>query len=250
MLTAIKSDPANLDFAKIRNLAAKFKQKYQNLAYQSANSSKVYQISEGARKVFESPAYLSAAGLTYQKLVTISQSQLDIFSADRFLRYPGGSLLQFAGAPEVYLIEEGKKRHLTVKAKEFEKLGFAWTNIKKITSGELSLYPEGPAVVYGPDYELLKDPLGRVYFIESGRKRWVTFGQLFAALGYQWKKVKDKKADYIASILEGPIMSYPDGTLIKGSGAAVYLIEKGQRREFLSASHLRNLATNGIKLSR
>jgi len=132
-------------------------------------------------------------------------------------------------------MDGGKKRNLNVTAAQFAKLGFSWDNVKKITTGDLSLYASGPDIVYGPDKSLIRDPQGRVYFIENGRRRWVTSGQLFKTLGYQWSKVEDKTKEYVDTILEGGPMSYPSGILVKGSGPTVYLIENGLKREILSS---------------
>ncbi|MBI4708868.1 MAG: N-acetylmuramoyl-L-alanine amidase [Candidatus Portnoybacteria bacterium] len=233
-LDSAKPDPGVISLPKIRTLADQYKQKYQGIVYQSPSSSRIYQIANGERKVFETISDFAASGASYQKIISVSQAQLDLFSADRFLKYPSGSLVQVASAPSIYLIDEGKKRNLAITASQFTKLGFDWVNVKKITTGELNLYPEGPNIIYGPDKELLKDPQGKVFYVENGKKRWVTSGGLFGILGYQWSKVKAKPAEYMATILAGANMSYPSGTLLKGSGSTVYLIDNGQKREFLS----------------
>ena len=243
-----KSDPATLDFAKVRQLATQYKQQYAGLVYQVAGSPKIYQIINGNRIIFDTITDFSAKGGSYQKIATISQGQLNLFSEDRFLRYPNGSLLQTVGSPSVYIIDGGKKRNLTVTAQQFTKLGLSWDQIKKVTTGDLSLYLDGPNVIYGPDKSLIKDPQGKVYFIDNGRKRWVTSGGLFKTLGYQWKNVKDKSADYLVSVLDGPVMAYPSGTLVKGSGATVYLIDNGQKREFLSSQSFEKLGYKSAKI--
>jgi len=244
----IKSDPASLDFSKIRQKAETYRQKYLGIIYQSQSNSKIYELSGGARKAFETIQDYQQKGGVFQKIATISQDQLDIFSPDRFLRFPNGSLIRFAESPTIYIIEEGKKRPLNITSTQFGKLGFDWAKVQKVTSGQLSLYSEGVTIVYGPDKELLREPGGKVFYIENGKKRWVTSGQLFGALGYSWKKVKDKSADYMATILEGPIMNYPTGTLAKGSGVTVYLFENGQKREFLSGQSFLKLGYQWNKI--
>ncbi|MFH0852164.1 MAG: N-acetylmuramoyl-L-alanine amidase [bacterium] len=229
-----KSDPGTLNFAVVRQAAAQYKQEYLGVVYQAPNSSKIYQLANGTSTVFETAADLTARGNTYQKIAAINQSQLNLFSASRFLKNVDGSLLKFAGSSTIYLIDGGKKRNLSITAKQFSALGFGWANVKQVMESELALYPNGSPIVYGPDKELLKDASGRVYYIENGRKRWVTSGGLFGALGLQWKKVKDKTDEYMSTVLEGANMSYPSGTLAKASGPTIYLIEDGVKREFLS----------------
>jgi hypothetical protein len=227
-------DPGTLDLAMLRLAASQYKQKYQGIVYQAPGGSQIYQISNGERKTFASLADLTAQGSSYQKNATISQTQLDLFSADRFLKYPDGSLLQSVDSPSIFLMDGGKKRSLNITAAQFAKLGFSWDSVKKITTGDLSLYISGSDVIYGPDKSLIRDPNGKIYYIENGRKRWVTSGQLFKILGYQQSKVKNKDQVYVDSILEGAPMSYPQGSLVKGSGPAIYLIDNGQKREIIS----------------
>ncbi len=245
----IKSDPGSLNFSRVRQKSDAYRQKYLGVIYQSQSNSKIYELAQGARKSFETAQDYQAKGGVFQKIATISQDQLDIFSPDRFLRFPNGSLMQFAGSPTIYIIEEGKKRPLNISASQFGKLGFDWAKVQKVTSGQLSLYSEGGAVTYGPDKELLREPGGKVFYVENGKKRWVTSGNLFKTLGYQWKKVKDKSVDFMATILEGPIMSYPTGTLAKGSGATIYLFENGARREFLSGQSFSKLGYQWNKVA-
>lgn len=230
----IKSDPGSLDFPSIRQKAEVWRQKYFGAIYQSQSNSKIYELSAGSRKVFETLQDYQQRGGNNKKVAVISQSQLDIFSPDRYLRYPDGSLLQFAGEPKVYVVEEGKKRPLNITAGQFGKLGFDWAKVQRVSTGQLSLYTDGAAVVYGSDKELLREPGGKVFYIENGKKRWVSSANLFKTLGFQWKKVKDKTKDSLAAILEGPVMTYPAGTLAKGPGPTVYLIENSEKREFLS----------------
>jgi len=247
-IDATKSDPATLDFPAVRLAAAQYKLQYAGFVYQASGSSKIYQLINGSSKIFETVADFLAQGNSYQKLATIAQSQLDLFSASRFLKYPDGSLVQFAGSPSIYLIDGGMKRNLAVTAAQFTKLSFDWAAIKKISESELNLYPNGEPIVYGPDNVLIKDPSGKIYFIENGRRRWVTSQSLFGALGYKWNKIKIKSADYVASLLAGANMSYPDGTLAKGSGPTVYLIENGQKREFLSTQSFASLGYKSAKI--
>ncbi|MDD5589880.1 MAG: N-acetylmuramoyl-L-alanine amidase [Candidatus Portnoybacteria bacterium] len=226
-------DPGMLDFEKVRQSALVYKQNYQSLVYQGAGS-KIYQLAGGLRKIFESLGDFTAQGGAYQKLAAISQQQLDLFSENRFLKFPNGSLLQVSGVPQIYIIEDGKKRHLNITAAQFTKLGFDWGKILKVSESDILFYPSGLAVAYGPDKTLISDPAGKVFYIENGRKRWITSGQLFGVLKYKWSSVVKKTADFVAGILEGAPMSYPAGTLARGSSPAVYLIEKGEKREFIS----------------
>jgi len=240
-------DPKTFDFARIRREAAALAQQYKNYVYQADGSPQVYKIAIGTRQAYDNIQAYLANGLTYDKLVAISQSQLDIFSASRFLKYPDGSLLQVQGDPTVYLVQDGKKRNLSVDAKQFATLGFDFARVRIISVEELAKYPDGNPVKYGPDKLLLSDGQ-RVYLIQAGKKRWVPSSALFAALGYKWANVKTVGAE-LSNYLDGAVLTYPDGTLVRATGgAAVYLIEGGKLKRFISAEIFTNLKYSWSKI--
>lgn len=227
-------DPGKLDFERLRREAAVFVPKYKSYLYQVAGSDKVYKIENGTRRVFANLADFLTKGGSYSRLVSVSQSQLDLFSETRFLKYPDGSLLKVIGQPSVYLIEDGQKRHLAVSAKEFGKLGFDFDRVRSVTADELGVYPEGLSLNYGPDKQLLMSEGAKVYLIENGKKRWIPSVNLFAVLGLKWSKVKQNSQ--LAYFLDGHFLTYPDGSLLRPAGQpTVYLIQNGQKHEFISS---------------
>jgi len=240
-------DPKTFDFVRIRSEAAALAQKYKNYVYQADGWPKVYKLAIGTRQIYENIQAYVAAGGTYDKLISISQSQLDLFSESRFLKYPDNSLLQIFGNPTVYLIQDGKKRNLSVSAKQFMALGFDFARVRSVSAEELAGYGEGNPVKYGTDKQLLSDGQ-RVYLIQGGKKRWVSSEKLFVVLGYSWAKVKNVGAE-LGNYLEGAILTYPDGTLARAiGGVAVYLVEGGKRKQFISAEIFINLKYNWAKV--
>jgi len=240
-------DPKSFDFLKIRSGAANFAQKYKNYIYQSDSSSKIYKIFAGTRQVYNSLQLYVAAGGVYDKLVVISQSQLDLFSESRFLKYPDGSLLQIQGEATVYLTEDGKKRNLNISAKEFLTLGFDFARVRQVAPGDLLSYPEGRLVKFGPENQLLSDGK-KVYLIQGGKKRWIVSGELFSALKYNWSKVKVSPEE-LATYLESMILTYPDGTLVRAiGGSVVYLVGSGKLHQFISAEIFVNLKNSWLNI--
>lgn len=61
------------------------------------------------------------------------------------VKFPDGTLLKTPTSPKIYVIENGKKRHIS-NEKMFLALGYQWSNV--LTTNELmsSLYPIGPAL--------------------------------------------------------------------------------------------------------
>lgn len=233
-------DPASFDFARIRREAAAFAAEYKNYIYQVDGLPKVYKIFSGTRQAYDDlPAFVNAGGV-YQKSVAISRSQVDIFSESRFLKYPDGSLMQVKGNPAVYLLQEGKRRNLNITAKQFTALGFDFARVRVVDAADLAAYPETEEVKYGPDKQLLSDGQ-KVFSIQGGKKRWIPSGALFSALGYSWGKVKQDPAS-LKKYLDGAVLTYPDNTLLRAvGGSAVYLVEGGKLRQFVSAEIFMNL---------
>jgi len=240
-------DPATFDFVRIRREAAAFATNYKNYIYQVDSLPKIYKIFSGTRQIYiDLPTYVSAGG-TYQKSVVISQTQINLFSESRFLKYPDGSLLQIQGSPTIYLIQDGKKRNLNVTAKQFAALGFDFARVRVVQEADLTSYAESDAIKYGTDKQLLSDGQ-RVFLIQGGKKRWIPSGTLFAVLGYSWSKVKSAPAD-LKNYLDDAVLAYPDGALLKASGAeAVYLVGGGKLSRFISAEIFLNLKYSWSKI--
>lgn len=78
----------------------------------------------------------------------------------------------------------------------------------------------------------------KVYVIESGLKRWIKTADIFNKLGYSWANIIRISDDILNNIPPGKDVAstyqYPDGTLIRGNGPQVYLIEKGVGRWILN----------------
>jgi len=73
-----------------------------------------------------------------------------------------------------------------------------------------------------------------VYVLENGLKRWITNPNVFNNLGYKWSNVLIVSKATIDNCVSGNDLSsdyyYPDGSLIRGEGPKVYLIEAGKKR--------------------
>lgn len=81
---------------------------------------------------------------------------------------------------------------------------------------------------------LIKGLAEKVYVIEHGLKRWIQTADIFNKLGYSWANILSVSEDFLNNIPPGKNIAnsyqYPDGTLVKGGGPPVYLIEKDEAR--------------------
>jgi len=74
----------------------------------------------------------------------------------------------------------------------------------------------------------------KVYALEDGLKRWIVNPSIFNGLGYKWSNIQVLPQDTLNSYILGSELSttypYPNGSLLKGDGPEVYLIEAGKKR--------------------
>lgn len=153
------------------------------------------------------------------------------------LQHPDGTLIK-GSSPTVYYLEAGRKRHVP-NAAVFESR-FRWSEIVSVLDSELTLYPDGATLGFR-DGTLIGIPDGRVWAISNEARRHITSESVFVALGYAWSNVRWVSFGEGAVNPDGePIHSYtgthPDGTLMKGSGSAVYYLEASRRRHVSSAA--------------
>lgn len=221
------------ELGDIQSAAYSYSKEYKNYLYQIKGKDTIYVISDGYKIKFDSKEDLPN---TYQsrEIKYITKSQLAAYGYKDIKKYPDGTLLQEIGENTVYYLQNGEKRPLGATEVEFESLGFSKDDIIDVLESDLDIYETGDKILFGPEGTLIKDADANVYYIENGKKRLFTSAQLFEYLEYSWTKIKaDADAAYY---LEGDVMRYPNGTLVRVAGASdIYLINNGQRRKFVSA---------------
>lgn len=226
----------------IQGDAGNLARQYKNYAYQIGGDRAIYIIEDGYKTKFDSKDVLPTA---YKDRIIkpILKSQLDAYKYRNSVIYPDGSLLREFNSPEVYYIENGKKRHLAMTGEEFVKMGFAASDIKKVLPSDLKIYENGKIIKYAPDDQLIKDKNGNVFLAENGKKRKFTSAQLFEYLNYKWENIKED--GYLSFYFDGLDMIYPNGILVKQiKKNEIYLIENKQRREFSSSKLISALKYN------
>ena len=116
---------------------------------------------------------------------------------------PNGTLIKYFDLPEVYRIENGKKR--AFKSGEiFERLGFNWEDVIEIPLSET--YLDGDIITGRLNGTLIKYPDSPgIYLIENGKKRAFKSGEIFENLDYKWEDVIEIPPEEI----------YPDGPIIE-----------------------------------
>lgn len=98
----------------------------------------------------------------------------------------------------------------------------------------LALPQEAAAVKYLSG-TLILVPDGTIHIVAGDEKRPFPSAEVYFSYGYEFVEARAATADELA-LPGGPVMTYADGTLVKGSAATVYVTSDGKKRPFTSAS--------------
>lgn len=156
---------------------------------------------------------------------------------DSNVTHPNGTLIKGLG-PVTYIIDSGKKRYIPSK-EIFNSYKFRWQDIVLVSSTKLASYLDDERPLGFRDGALIKgQTLPDVYVVSDGFKCRIKDESVFTALGYQWSNVISVPKTQINYNTSGSTISsadaHPEGTLVKGSGSTVYLIDNQERRPITS----------------
>ncbi len=105
----------------------------------------VFVIENGMKRWINSPEVFNELNYDWKKIVRISDDQLGNYPRGKDIskawRYPDNTLVK-GSCPEVYVIENGRKRWIP-DPETFNAYGFWWRNIVKIGNKELKKISEG-----------------------------------------------------------------------------------------------------------
>jgi len=147
----------------------------------------IYLIEEGKRRPIFSEQLFNLNKLNWSKVEILSDRDLASYSLASPLLYPEKSLIRGEG-PEIYLIENGKRRHIS-SAVVFEKAGFNWDNVIKVNQQELLSHPSGVKFLLSDDILVREEGMHPVYIIKDKKRHWIKTADVFYKLGYKWSDI-------------------------------------------------------------
>jgi hypothetical protein len=209
----------------------------------------VYVMDSGRKRHITSQDSFAACGYGWDAVYTIPDSLLNAIPTGSSisgppcprLYPPPGALIRGSGDP-VYVMQGGLKRHVP-NSTTFYAQGFLWGNVNHIPASSLNAIATGQSVLDAlADGNLLKGTGPEVYVMDGGRKRHITSRDSFTACGYGWDAVYTIPDSLLDSIPSGepisgppcPRLSPPAGSLIRGSGDPVYVMQGGLKRHILN----------------
>ncbi len=207
------------------------------------NSPAIYLVKDGKKKTVTSAVLFEKLGYKWSGVINVGEGEANNHPNDGNVLYPDGILIKSTDNPTVYLLESGKKRKIT-SGVLFEKLGYKWSEITSAHPDEMKEYSLGKILTY-PDGTLIRrDGFPVVFKIENGQRKEFTSMALFEATNSRWSDVVILNGEEFLAYPNGGVLRYPDGILLKQTGAdQIYVVKNGAgewiktAEEFLGAGY-------------
>ena len=152
---------------------------------------KVYLIDGTSKRHIVSPEIFFGLGYQWPNIILISPSEEDKYNRSDDITSVGshinGVLIKTEDAPEVYLLDSGKKRHIPNP----EVLGsrYEWAEVVLISDGEMSSYVSGDRIGFRPGSLARATNQAQVYVITDTTKRHISSPSVLSRFGYLWGRI-------------------------------------------------------------
>ncbi len=149
---------------------------------------------------------------------------------------PDGTLVKSRSRNDIYLIEGGKRSHIT-SAKLFQKLGYSLAKVGIVSDRELLGYAKGEAIAFQDGTLLMSEKDKKIYLIKEGGKRHIISSKAFSQNKFKQKDVISVPEYELEAYPDGGIVGLPEGTLVSVSSKASapnYVIADGGKKKIPS----------------
>ena len=205
------------------------------------NASHVYLLKDGGAAYATSLGVFLSWGFDFGRVKIATQGDLNLmaaFDADtahtstpKPLQYRDGTLIRGSG-PTVYVIQNVSginHRRSLASIENFIRLGYSFNDVLVIPDSELSPIPEDAALTISsphPNGTLIrKAGESTVYYLINGEKHSMTSGAILISHRFRWENVKAAVTEDDALPVTWAVNWLGEGTLVKGSGPTVYIID-------------------------
>ena len=186
---------------------------------------RVYLVAAGRRHWVPDPTTAAILGINPGAWTDVRPEQLaPIPEGSAIPALHEGSLIREPSGA-IYVIRNGRREWIPSPA-AFAAGGYQWGAVINVPAFVVARIP---AVL--PEGTLVRAIGGsRIYEIEDGKRHWISTLELFVSRGFQWNLVTEVDAGFLRSIPEGLPFGVGEGSIVRGSGDKVYVIENGLRR--------------------
>lgn len=193
-----------------------------------------YLIQNGESRKFVSKSVL-ASRVDPNKAIEAPASALNAYSVGAPIKFPNYSIIMSPDG-KLYLLVDGKKRLFAKDA--FKALGYNVEEIMSASWQDVNSYADGkeitPATAYATGALLQNKKTGGVYFVEEDSKAPL-IDKIFLSTKFKGKRIIPVDESVLDSFQTVSAYKFADGELLKTDNSpSVYLIDKGQKRPFIS----------------
>jgi hypothetical protein len=144
-----------------------------------------------------------------------------------------GTIVKKSDAPEIYLLEGCKKRH--IPSVEVFSSWFDWRDFVTISASELNSYAAASDLTFQPGTLIKANNAPEVYVVVGNTRLHVADASVFQGLGYKWSNIVITTPSEVSKYSMGGSLTrvgtHPDGSVVRSISAnEVYLINGGKKR--------------------
>lgn len=192
-------------------------------------------IQNGEKRKFASINVL-ASRFDPTKAVIVSESSLSSYSEGTTIKFSNYSIIMSPDG-KLYLLVNGKKR-LFASSAVFKNMGYNTEEIQTASWADVNSYDNGPDLTISSAYPtgalLQNKKTGGVYWVEEETKSPL-IDKIFLSTKFKGKTIYPIDEDQLAKYATVGPVKFDDGELLKTtSSPAVYLIQDGKKRAFIS----------------
>ena len=187
---------------------------------------------EGAeRRPILAPELIEQYHLTDAPRASARALELNSYPMGTPLIFLGPVILKNTADESLYLIESGRRRHITAGI-IYDELKFPGVAVIEVSSELIAAHPVGGEPLTLPDQALIKNiNAAEVYMLSQGRRLLIGDPKLFDLRGYKWADVINLTSAEVMSYPFGGYVAWPDGTVLKPKDKPeVYIVAKGRLR--------------------
>lgn len=206
----------------------------------ASDSAAVWYISGSQKRLIRSGSVFESQ-FNWDDIITLpSTRQLDLYEQGSDVAFAPGALVKEAGSPAVYRVSQNGGIAPIISGEVFLGRGWSFADVIEVGAGFLAQYPRVAAIdskdaLYSGDLvKIAGSPA--VYYVENNTARVIPSADIFIQRAFQFKNVRTISAEKFDVLARGANITYPDGTLVKGDGPAVYVISNGMKRPIYSGS--------------
>ena len=194
-----------------------------------------YLIQNGMSRKFASRSVV-ASRVEPAKAINVEASALNAYTTGAPIKFPNYSIVMSPDG-KLYLLVDDKKR-LFSSSESFRRLGFNIEEIMNASWQDVNSYANGADITVATAYPtgvlMQNKRTGGVYWIEEATKSPI-IDKLFLETKFKGKEIIPVEESELNSYQTlGPI-KFPNGELLKSNTSpAVYLIDSGKKRAFVS----------------